>query len=75
MNICAACQHGPSSRGTAQHFAPFWCRHRIALSIRRRSYGGVLPNGRHASTNGSKTVYCSSLTIASLTKTPDDRHI
>ena len=30
MNNCAASHHGPSSAGMLRHFAPFWCRQKIA---------------------------------------------
>src|SRR4051812_31591129 len=48
----------------ARHLAPFSCRQTIADSVRRRSFGCVLPLGRHASTNGSKLIQCASDSIA-----------
>src|SRR4051794_22346675 len=48
----------------ARHLAPFSCRQTIADSVRRRSFGCVLPWGRHASTNGSKLIQCASDSIA-----------
>src|SRR4051794_34694580 len=48
----------------ARHLAPFSCRQTIADSVRRRSFGCVLPWGRHASTNGSKLIQCASVSIA-----------
>src|SRR5690349_9716858 len=65
MKSCAARHHGPSSAGTARQVAPFRCRQTIASIVRRRSRGGVLPFGRHASTSGSSAAHCSSVnTIA-----------
>src|SRR3954463_1116904 len=64
MNICAAGDQGPSSGGMARHLAPFSWRQRMAEMVRRRSFGCVLPLGRHASTNGSKFVHCASDSIA-----------
>src|SRR3954462_6968847 len=48
----------------ARHLAPFSCRQTIAEMVRRRSFGCVLPLGRHASTNGSKLIQCASVSIA-----------
>src|SRR3954462_5165640 len=48
----------------ARHLAPFSCRQTIAEMVRRRSFGCVLPLGRHASTNGSKLVQCASVSMA-----------
>src|SRR3954453_12982124 len=62
--VWAARDHGPSSAGMARHLAPFSCRQTIADSVRRRSFGCVLPWGRHASTNGSKLIQCASDSIA-----------
>src|SRR3954469_5977353 len=62
--VWAARDHGPRSAGMARHLAPFWCRQTIADSVRRRSFGCVLPLGRHASTNGSKLIQCASDSIA-----------
>src|SRR3954471_20556166 len=64
MKVWAARDHGPSSAGMARHLAPFSCRQTIADSVRRRSFGCVLPWGRHASTNGSKLIQCASDSIA-----------
>src|SRR5829696_4405351 len=64
MKICAALHQGPSSAGMARHLAPFWWRHRMAERVRRRSCGGVLPFGRHASIRGSRRAHCPSLSIA-----------
>jgi hypothetical protein len=61
MKSWAARHHGPSSAGTARHFAPFACRQTIASTVRRRSRGGVLPFGRHASTSGPNTAHCPSV--------------
>src|SRR5437764_15474975 len=60
----------------ARHLAPFSWRQRMAASVRRRSFGCVLPLGRHASTNGSKFVHCASDTIAlsSFQKEQNARH-
>src|SRR3954463_5898993 len=76
MNICAAGDQGPSSGGMARHLAPFSWRQRMAEMVRRRSFGCVLPLGRHASTNGSKFVHCASDTIAlsSFQKEQNARH-
>src|SRR3954452_6702549 len=46
MKSCAASHHGPNSAGMLRHFAPFWCRQKIAEIVRRNSFGGVLPRGR-----------------------------
>src|SRR5215210_2908410 len=48
----------------ARHLAPFSCRQRMAEMVRRRSFGGVLPLGRHASISGSNLIQCASDTIA-----------
>src|SRR3954451_23083585 len=48
----------------ARHLAPVSCRQTIAERVRRRSFGCVLPLGRHASTNGSKLIQCASDSIA-----------
>src|SRR3954447_1903286 len=64
MNICAARDQGPRSAGMGRHLAPFSCRQTIAEMVRRRSFGCVLPLGRHASTNGSKLIHCASDSIA-----------
>src|SRR6185503_17651991 len=48
----------------ARHLAPFSCRQTIAEIVRRRSFGCVLPLGRHASTNGSKLIHRASDSIA-----------
>src|SRR3954466_2057067 len=60
----------------ARHLAPFSWRQRMAEMVRRRSFGCVLPLGRHASTNGSKFVHCASDTIAlsSFQKEQNARH-
>src|SRR3954453_1712139 len=60
----------------ARHLAPFSWRQRMAASVRRRSFGCVLPLGRHASTNGSKLIHCASDTIAlsSFQKEQNARH-
>src|SRR4051812_11961709 len=60
----------------ARHLAPFSWRQRMAESVRRRSFGCVLPLGRHASTNGSKLIHCASDTIAlsSFQKEQNARH-
>jgi hypothetical protein len=60
MEVWAAIHHGPNSSGMARHLAPFWCRQRIALTVRRRLLGGgTFAGGRHASTSGSSTAHCS----------------
>src|SRR5215210_6756360 len=64
MNICAARDQGPRSAGMARHLAPFSCRQRMAEIVRRRSFGAVLPLGRHASISGSSLIQCASDTIA-----------
>src|SRR3954470_1449497 len=76
MKVCAARDQGPSSAGMARHLAPFSWRQRMAEMVRRRSFGCVLPLGRHASTNGSKVVHCASDTIAlsSFQKEQNARH-
>jgi hypothetical protein len=61
MKSCAARHHGPSSAGTARHFAPFACRQTIASTVRRKSRGGVFPFGRHASKSGASATHCSSV--------------
>jgi hypothetical protein len=43
-----------------RHFAPFWCRHKIAETVSRNSFGGVLPRGRTASISGSHTAHAAS---------------
>src|SRR3954447_26542463 len=48
----------------ARHLAPFSCRQRMAESVRRRSFGAVLPLGRHASISGSRLIQCASDSIA-----------
>src|SRR3954466_12725334 len=60
----------------ARHLAPFSWRQRMAEMVRRRSFGCVLPLGRHASTSGSKFVHCASDTIAlsSFQKEQNARH-
>src|SRR3954447_21851986 len=55
MKSCAASHHGPNSAGMLGHFAPFWCRQKIAEIVRRNSFGGVLPRGRTCSISGSQT--------------------
>src|ERR1044072_3009112 len=64
MKVWAARDHGPRAPGMARHLAPFSCRQRIAESVRRRSWGGVLPLGRHASISGSRLLQCASDSIA-----------
>src|SRR4051794_21726649 len=64
MNICAARDQGPSSAGMARHLAPFACRQTIAEIVRRRSFGAVLPLGRHASISGSRSIHAPSVRIA-----------
>jgi hypothetical protein len=61
MKSCAARHQGPSSAGTARHFAPFACLQTIASTVRRRSRGGVLSFGRHASISGSRAAHCPSV--------------
>ncbi len=61
MKICAAFHHGPSSSGTARHFAPFWQRQRMASTVRLRSEGGTFARGRQASTKGSSIAHCTSV--------------
>src|SRR3982751_6432129 len=48
----------------ARHLAPFSCRQTIAEIVRRRSWGGVLPLGRHASISGSRPIHAPSVSIA-----------
>src|SRR3954464_2984990 len=48
----------------ARHLAPFSCRQTIAEIVRRRSWGGVLPLGRHASISGSRSIHAPSGSIA-----------
>src|SRR3954465_14696565 len=36
----------------------------MAESVRRRSWGGVLPLGRHASISGSSLIHCASVSMA-----------
>src|SRR3954452_23467710 len=64
MKVWAARDHGPRAAGMARHLAPFSCRQRMAESVRRRSWGGVLPLGRHASISGSSLIQCASGSIA-----------
>jgi len=61
MKIWAAFHHGPSSAGMARHFAPFVQRQMIASTVRRRSEGGTLAWGRQASTRGSNSAHCASV--------------
>jgi len=68
MKSWAARHHGPSSAGTARHFAPFACRQTIASTVRRRSRGGVLPFGRHASISGSRAAHCPSVSTILLSR-------
>src|SRR5690349_24371698 len=68
MKSWAARHHGPSSAGTARHFAPFACRQTIAPIVRRRSRGGVLPFGRHASTSGASAAHRSSVNTIPLSR-------
>jgi hypothetical protein len=70
---CAARHHGPSSAGTARHFAPFACRQTIAATVRRRSRGGVFPFGRHASISGSRAVHCPSVSTVPLSRPISER--
>src|SRR3954471_13084828 len=42
MKVWAAIHQGPSSAGTARHLAPFVCRQRMALIVRRRLDEGTL---------------------------------
>src|SRR3954466_9589878 len=48
----------------ARHLAPFSWRQRMAEIVRRRSFGAVLPLGRHASISGSSLIQCASVSIA-----------
>src|SRR5215218_1348823 len=48
----------------ARHLAPFSCRQRMAEIVRRRSWGGVLPLGRHVSISGSRSIHAPSVSIA-----------
>src|SRR3954466_4006597 len=48
----------------ARHLAPFSCRQRMAEIVRRRSFGAVLPLGRHAAIRGSRLIHCASTSIA-----------
>src|SRR3954466_14979478 len=48
----------------ARHLAPFSCRQTIAEIVRRRSWGGVLPWGRHASISASRSSHAPSVSIA-----------
>jgi hypothetical protein len=66
MKVWAARDQGPSSAGTERHFAPFWCRQRVAEIVRRKSRGGVLPLGLHASISGSSIPHCASVSIVFL---------
>ena len=61
MKIWAAFHHGPSSSGTARHLAPFVQRQMIASTVRLRSEGGTLAWGRQASTKGSNSAHCASV--------------
>src|SRR3954464_3673580 len=47
----------------ARHLAPFSCRQTMAEIVRRRSWGGVLPLGRHVSISGSSFIQCASASI------------
>ena len=47
-----------------RHFAPFWCRQKIAEIVRRNSFGGVLPRGRTCSISGSQTAHAASVKIS-----------
>jgi hypothetical protein len=51
-----------------RHFAPFWCRQKIAEIVRRSSFGGVLPRGRTCSISGSHTAHAA--VRQNLTSTP-----
>src|SRR3954454_11478935 len=64
MNIWATRDKVPRAEGIARHLAPFSCRQRMAAIVRRRSFGCVLPWGRHASISGSKLIHCASDSIA-----------
>src|SRR3954447_23082382 len=64
MKVCAARDQGPSSVGMARHLAPFACRQTMAEIVRRRSWGGVLPLGRHVSISGSSLIQCASVSMA-----------
>src|SRR4051794_7911280 len=64
MKVCAARDQGPSSAGMARHLAPFACRQTRAEIVRRRSWGGVLPLGRHVSISGSRSIHAPSVRIA-----------
>src|SRR4051794_33329820 len=48
----------------ARHLAPFPWRQMIAESVRRRSWGGVLPLGRQVSISGSSRAHCASVSMA-----------
>src|SRR3954466_9071809 len=48
----------------ARHLAPFSCRQTMAEIVRRRSWGGVLPLGRHVSISGSSLIQCASVSMA-----------
>src|SRR5215212_4778856 len=48
----------------ARHLAPFAWRQRMAAIVRRRSFGAVLPLGRHASISGSSLIQCASASMA-----------
>jgi len=65
MNVCAAPHHVPSAAGIARQAAPLRCRQMIASSVRRRSSCGVLPHERTASTSGSNTAHCASVSTRS----------
>src|SRR3982751_6175895 len=47
----------------ARHLAPFSCRQRMAEIVRRRSFGAVLPLGRHVSISGSRSIHAPSVSI------------
>lgn len=63
MKHCAAIHHGPSSFGTARHFAPLSCRYTMALVVRCRYLDGTFAAGRTASIKGSSTAHCASVSI------------
>src|SRR3954451_7571636 len=64
MKVCAARDQAPSPAGMARHLAPFACRQTRAEIVRRRSWGGVLPLGRHVSISGSRSIHAPSVRIA-----------
>jgi hypothetical protein len=45
----------------ARHLAPFRQRQMMASTVRRRFEGGTLACGRQASTRGSSTAHCASV--------------